>query len=26
LYPIMPKNKKTMQIQGHIKWLLDEFA
>jgi hypothetical protein len=26
LYPIMPKNGKKIQIQGQIKWLLDEFA
>jgi len=26
LYPIMPKNGETMQIQGQIKWLLDESA
>jgi hypothetical protein len=26
LYPIMPKNGEKMQIQGQIKWLLDEFA
>jgi hypothetical protein len=22
----MPKNGETVQIQGQIKWLLDEFA
>jgi len=23
---IMPKNEEVMQIQGQIKWLLDEFS
>jgi hypothetical protein len=26
LYPIMPENRETMQIQGQIKCLLDVFA
>jgi hypothetical protein len=24
LYPILPKTRETMQIQGQVKWLLDE--
>jgi hypothetical protein len=26
LYPILPKIGETMQIQGQIKWLMDEYG